>query len=142
MVKKNRNPVPTVDIIIETRGGIVLIERHNPPQGWALPGGFVDEGESLWAAAAREALEETSLQVILREQFFSYSDPARDERMHTITTVFLGEASGTPLGADDAKRAEVFPLHQLPKELAFDHCQILTDFIHYKQTGERPPADR
>jgi 8-oxo-dGTP diphosphatase len=143
-------PFPTVDVIIElpehplSRPGepaIVLIERRFPPPGWALPGGFVDVGEPLWAAAAREALEETSLQVSLREQFFSYSDPRRDERRHTISTVFIGEARGEPRADDDAGRIGVFQLSALPA-LAFDHGQILADYLRYRQTGQRPPFNR
>ena len=140
--REYRNPTPTVDIIIEVEGGVVLIERRNPPLGWALPGGFVDEGESVAAAAAREALEETSLQVTLTEQFFCYSDPARDPRQHTISIVFIGRAEGPPRGADDARRAEVFAPDALPSPLVFDHSQILSDYLPYRRTGKRPPAKR
>lgn len=92
-----QHPSPTVDIIIEMKGGgIILIKRKNPPCGWALPGGFVDYGESLEAAAIREAKEETSLHITLTAQFHTYSDPHRDPRRHTITTVFLARAEGTP----------------------------------------------
>ena len=122
-----RNPVPTVDIIIQMSGGVVLIKRRNPPYGWALPGGFVDYGETLEAAARREALEETGLAVRLISQFHTYSDPRRDARLHTISTVFVATASGEPEGADDALEARVFPLDKLP-ELAFDHAKILADF--------------
>ena len=126
-----RNPKPTVDIVIETRPGtVVLIERKNPPLGWALPGGFVDVGESLEEAAVREALEETCLAVELTRQFHTYSDPARDPRHHTITTVYLARAQGEPRGADDAAAARVFPYDELPSELAFDHAAILEDVIH------------
>src|SRR5687768_8665746 len=108
MSEIRRNPLPTVDIIIELgEGEIVLIERKNPPHGWALPGGFVDYGESLEAAAVREAKEETSLQVQLVEQFYTYSDPDRDPRYHTISTVYIATAQGLPRGADDAKTAKV-----------------------------------
>jgi 8-oxo-dGTP diphosphatase len=139
MSKNYRNPLPTVDIIIELTGsGIVLIERKNPPHGWALPGGFVDYGESLEAAAEREAEEETSLRVRLIEQFYAYSDPSRDPRHHTISTVYIASAQGAPKGADDAKRAEVFVAGQLPEPLAFDHRRILTDYFMYKESGRRP----
>jgi 8-oxo-dGTP diphosphatase len=137
-----RNPTPTVDVIIEVEGGIVLIERRNPPLGWAFPGGFVDEGESLAAAARREALEETSLAVTLTEQFFCYSDPARDPRQHTLSVVFLGRATGQPVAADDAKHARIFAAAAPPSPLVFDHAQILSDYLHYRRTGERPPATR
>ena len=134
-----RNPLPTVDIIIELPAGeIVLIERKNPPQGWALPGGFVDYGESLEAAAAREAFEETSLRVQLVEQFYSYSKPERDPRHHTIATVFIATANGSPLGADDALQARAFTEASLPKSIVFDHPKILADYFHYCRTGQRP----
>jgi ADP-ribose pyrophosphatase YjhB (NUDIX family) len=108
-METSRNPVPTVDIIIELEdGGIVLIRRKNPPPGWAIPGGFIDYGESAEEAAVREAWEETSLQVQLIELLHVYSDPKRDPRGHTISTVFIARASGTPRGADDAAEAGVF----------------------------------
>lgn len=145
-----RNPTPTVDVIIEITSaddpdappGIVLIERKNEPRGWALPGGFVDDGEPLSTAAVREAKEETGLRVDLVEQFFSYSDPARDPRQHTLSTVYVGRASGTPVGADDAARAAVFTRDSLPDVIVFDHRQILADYFHYRETGQRPPPDR
>lgn len=125
-----RNPVPTVDIIIELPGGIVLIQRKYPPLGWALPGGFVDYGESLEDAAVREAREETGLEVSLVRQFHSYSDPKRDERLHTITTVFVASAEGTPVASDDAAGADVFKsLDDIPRPLCFDHSQILEDYF-------------
>jgi 8-oxo-dGTP diphosphatase len=131
--------LPTIDIIIELAGGaIVLIERKNPPHGWALPGGFVDYGESLENAARREAQEETSLEVKLIEQFYAYSDPTRDARHHTISTVFIATAAGTPRGADDAKRAQAFVETSLPSPLVFDHAQILRDYFLFKRTGRRP----
>jgi 8-oxo-dGTP diphosphatase len=139
MSKNRRSPLPTVDIIIEVAGGgVVLIERKNPPHGWALPGGFVDYGESLESAAVREAEEETSLQVQLIEQFYTYSDPSRDPRHHTISTVYIATARGVPKGADDAKTAKVFAAGRLPQPIVFDHPQILSDYFTYKQTGRRP----
>lgn len=133
-----KNPLPTVDCIIELPGErIVLIRRKNPPLGWALPGGFVDVGERLDLAAVREAREETGLDVQLVEQFFTYSDPSRDPRKHTISTVFIGRAQGEPVGADDAAEARTFPLEALPKELCFDHGTILADYLAYKRTGQR-----
>ena len=131
-----KNPVPTVDVIIEVDGGIVLIERKNPPNGWALPGGFVDYGESFEKAAVREALEETGLQVALTKQFHTYSDPSRDPRQHTASTVFIGTAEGKPKGGDDATRAEVFTKDTLP-ELVFDHARILADYFAYKELEEK-----
>ena len=141
MSTKPVTPLLTVDIIIEVAGGIVLIERKNPPHGWALPGGFVDVGESLAQAAVREAREETSLEVTLTEQFFAYSDPKRDPRGATTSVVFLGRATGTPRAEDDAKNIGVYALDALP-ELAFDHGQILDDYRRYKKDGARPPVTR
>ena len=133
-----RNPLVTVDIIIEVGGGIVLIERKNPPHGWALPGGFVDYGESLESAAVREAKEETSLDVVLTEQFYAYSDPARDARHHTVSTVFIATANGTPRGADDAKAAQVFREDDIPAQIVFDHARIVREYFIFKKTGRRP----
>jgi ADP-ribose pyrophosphatase YjhB (NUDIX family) len=132
-----RNPYLTVDVIIETPGGIVLIERANPPPGWALPGGFVDYGESLEAAARREAAEETGLAVELVEQFHTYSAPDRDPRHHSVSTVFIARANGTPRGGDDARRAQAFPLDGLPGPLAFDHGRILNDYRRYRSGKSR-----
>jgi 8-oxo-dGTP diphosphatase len=127
-----RNPLPTVDIIIEVNGGVVLIERKNPPHGWALPGGFLDWGESVEACAVREAQEETGLTVKLDTLFYVYSDPARDPRHHTMTTVFIASAKGTPVAADDAASAGIFTADSLPAPLAFDHGQILDDYFRYR----------
>jgi 8-oxo-dGTP diphosphatase len=123
-----QNPVPTVDIIIEIEGGIVLIERKNPPHGWALPGGFVDYGESYELAAIREAKEETGLDVTLVRQFHTYSAPDRDPRQHTASTVFIASASGTPQGLDDALQASIFSRKNLPS-LVFDHALIADDYF-------------
>lgn len=124
------NPVPAVDLIIEIGDrGLVLIERRNPPPGWALPGGFVEVGETLEQAAIREAKEETCLDVELLGQFHTYSDPKRDPRMHCISTVFVARATGTPRAEDDAKSVALYPKDQLPAVLAFDHRKILEDFL-------------
>ena len=142
--KTYRNPTPTVDVLIELDdrpGTLVLIERQNPPHGWALPGGFVDEGEWLADAAVREAQEETGLDVELKELFHAYSDPARDPRSHTVSTVFIARAAGAPAGSDDAARAEVFPLDALPA-LVFDHATIVADYAAYRASGKRPPPRR
>jgi len=125
----HRNLVPTVDVIIECGRGIVLIKRKNPPPGWALPGGFVEYGESLETAAVREAKEETGLDVELIRQFHTYSDPARDPRRHTITTVYVGKAQGTPQAGDDAQEALVFGRDNLPGPIVFDHAKILDDYF-------------
>jgi 8-oxo-dGTP diphosphatase len=129
-ILRHRNPVPTVDIIIEYQDqGLVLIERANPPPGWALPGGFVDYGESLETAAVREAREETGLTVTLLGQFHTYSDPQRDPRQHTITTVYVAQGHGQPQAADDARRLAVFAPDRLPQVLAFDHGIILAEYL-------------
>jgi 8-oxo-dGTP diphosphatase len=130
LTRKHRNPVPTVDIIIEYQDrGLVLIERANPPHGWALPGGFVDYGESLETAALREAREETGLTITLVGQFHTYSDPRRDPRQHTITTVYVAQGAGFPQAADDARSLAIFPPEQLPPVLAFDHSLILAEYL-------------
>jgi len=134
-VKVYRNPFPTVDIIIEIAEGIVLIERRNEPFGWALPGGFVDYGETLENAAIREAREETSLEIGSLRLVGCYSDPSRDARMHTISTVYAAKGSGVPRAADDAAGLDVFPLSALPAVLCFDHEKILQDYIRLKKKG-------
>lgn len=137
-----RNPAPTVDLIIEMvdrpHRPIVLIERHNPPYGWALPGGFVDYGESVETAARREALEETELRVTLLEQFHVYSDPSRDPRKHTLSVVFLATARGEPRASDDAKAIALYEPCQWPDSLCFDHDRILHDYWYYRHYGIRP----
>ena len=120
----------------------MFIERGNEPRGFALPGGFVDEGEWVADAAVREAKEETGLDVELVELFHVYSDPARDRRKHTVSTVFIGRATGTPVGGDDAARAIVCAPDALPGPLVFDHATIVADYVAYKQHGARPPARR
>ena len=133
-----RNPAPTVDAVILLPGDrVVLVRRRNPPHGWALPGGFVDEGERLDRAAVREALEETGLAVTLQEQFHTYSDPRRDPRRHTLSTVFLARAEGEPAGGDDAAEARAFPWDALPSPIVFDHAEILADVRRYLLTGAR-----
>ncbi len=135
-IKRYSNPIPTVDIIIEVKDGIVLILRKNPPHGWAIPGGFVDYGENLEQAARREAKEETGLDVELVCQLGTYSDPSRDPRHHTISTVFVASARGVPRGGDDALKAKAFSLDQIPRNLTFDHGKILRDYMEFKQ-GKR-----
>ncbi len=132
MESKPRNPFLTVDAIIEVDDGIVLIKRKNPPPGWAIPGGFVDYGETLEQAVVREAKEETGLDIRLVRQFHTYSDPKRDPRHHTVSTIFIAAASGTPVAADDAKEAGIFTRDSLPGEIAFDHRQILEDYFSGK----------
>ncbi len=127
-----RNPVPTVDIIIEVGEAIVLIKRKNPPHGWALPGGFVDYGESYETAAIREAKEETGLVVQNLQQFRTYSDPLRDPRQHTASTVFIAQADTPPTAGDDADEAKLFTEENLP-ELVFDHSKIAADYFALKK---------
>jgi len=129
---KGNHPVPTVDLIIRHGGGIVLIKRKYPPHGWALPGGFVEVGESLEEAAVREGREETSLDITLLRQYHSYSDPKRDSRHHTITTVFIADGGGSLEAADDAAEAGVFTDGNLPEPMAFDHRDILIDYFKGK----------
>lgn len=125
-----KSPRVTADVIIELGNrGIVLVKRKNPPLGWALPGGFVNYGESLEDAAIREAKEETSLDVKLTRQLHTYSSPDRDPRGHTITTVFVATASGTPRASSDAQEIEVFKRSVIPKNMAFDHKKILDDYF-------------
>jgi 8-oxo-dGTP diphosphatase len=137
-----RNPIPTVDIIVELSDRphrpIVLIERHNPPLGWAIPGGFVDYGESVEDAARREAQEEMGIAVELIEQFHVYSDPARDPRKHTLSVVFLAIARGAPVAGDDAKGVGIFEPWQTPPNLCFDHDRILQDYWRYRHYGMWP----
>jgi 8-oxo-dGTP diphosphatase len=137
-----RNPTPTVDIIIELIDRrdrpIILIERLNPPYGWALPGGFVDYGESLETAAIREAQEEVGLDVRLLEQFHVYSTPDRDPRQHTISIVFIATATGTPIAQDDAKSFGIYAPWEIPPALCFDHGQIVQDYLQYRHYHRRP----
>lgn len=137
METRYKNPLVTVDIIIEINSGIILIERANPPFGWALPGGFVDYGESLEAAAIRECREETSLVVKLAEQFHTYSAPDRDPRQHTVTTVYIARATGEPNASDDAKGLGIFAPQNLPRPIAFDHESIIQDYLRYKKGLKR-----
>jgi 8-oxo-dGTP diphosphatase len=131
MEKKYRNPLITVDLIVEIENRIVLIKRVNPPYGWALPGGFVDYGESLENAAIREAMEEINLKIMLKEQFHTYSDPKRDPRHHTVTTVYIAEANGFPKAGDDAGKAELFTKDMIPSPMTFDHGKIIEDYFRY-----------
>ncbi len=126
-----------MDIIIETMGGVVLIERNNQPFGWALPGGFVDYGESLEKAAVREALEETGLHVKLVRQLKTYSDPGRDPRHHSISTVFIATATGMPKAGDDADNSGIFTRQNLPP-LVFDHAKILADYFTSTEEAQAP----
>ncbi len=136
-------PLLAADILItlvdQPGKPFVLIERAYPPFGWAVPGGFVDVGETLEQAAVREAKEETCLDVKLKVLLGMYSDPKRDNRNHTVTAVYLAEATGLPCAADDAKNFGLFTFDTLPEVLAFDHALVLADFRHYQLTGEVTP---
>ncbi len=136
-------PLLAADIIIEMadRPGrpIVLIERKNPPYGWALPGGFVDVGERLEQAALREALEETGLRVTLQALLGCYSAPQRDPRGHTVSAVYVAEARGEPEARDDAKRLALYSLDDLPNPLVFDHRLILADYARFRRDGRVTP---
>jgi 8-oxo-dGTP diphosphatase len=133
-----RGPSPTADVIIAVGERVVLVERRYEPKGWALPGGFIELGETAAAAALREAEEETGLVPTLTELFHVYSDPGRDPRRHTLSVVYLGIATGEPRGGDDAEHAALFAESALPSPLAFDHARILDDYFTYRRTGRRP----
>lgn len=137
-----RTPLLTVDVIVELSDQpvrpVVLIERQNPPLGWALPGGFVDVGETVANAAVREAREETGLQVVLVQLLGCYSDPARDPRGHTASIVYVARAQGMPVAGDDARAVAVFAVGRLPQTLVFDHAQILADYVIWRERGRLP----
>lgn len=137
-----QTPTLAADAIIELvdlpNRPIVLIERKNPPPGWAIPGGFVDIGESVPAAAVREALEETCMEVSLQCLLGCYSDPARDPRGHTVSMIYVARAHGKPEAADDAARVGIFDPADIDVPLAFDHEQILRDYLRYRKTGIVP----
>jgi len=126
--ERYKNPYPTADIIVDIGGKVVLIERNNPPSGWAIPGGFIDYGESAEHAAVREIREETGLEVYDLALFGVYSDPARDPRFHTLTVVYTANSDGVPVAGDDAGDAQLFSLDELPEEMAFDHRDILEEY--------------
>ena len=140
-MSEHQNPLPTTDAVIAGDDGrVVLILRKNEPRGWALPGGFVEQGEELGAACRREAREETGLEVELVAQLFTYSDPKRDPRKHTLSTVYACKAKpgAQPVGADDAQEARWVSEVEVPwGELCFDHSEILRDYFHWVRTGER-----
>ena len=135
---KHEGPRATVDVIVEVDGGIALVRRRNPPPGWAIPGGFIDYGERAEDAARREMREELGLDVELVALLGVYSDPARDPRGHTISSVYVGRAHGTPRAGDDAADVGIFSEETLPKPLAFDHARILEDYFQFKRTRECP----
>ena len=136
-------PSLTVDIIIQLTDykdlPIILIERKYPPYGWALPGGFVDVGETVETAAVREAKEEVCLNVELVTLLGCYSDPNRDDRGHTVSLVYIANAQGEPKAADDAKNLQVYTLAELPRNLVFDHDEILSDYCEFRNSGRIRP---
>ena len=141
-----RNPTPTVDVVVYRKTynssgpEVLLIERANPPHGWALPGGFVDEWEMVETAAIREVKEETGLRIHLDTLLYVYSNPARDNRQHNLSVVFtaeITEGAMIPTAGDDARQAKFFNVESLPR-LAFDHAEILEDFKEWLETGIRP----
>ncbi len=135
-------PLITVDAIIElTDGNIVLIKRKYPPPGWAIPGGFVDPGESLAEAVRREAREETSLDIDVLSIFHVYSKPWRDPRGDTVSVVYHCRADGRPEGGDDAEKAVAYSPDDLPDVIAFDHRKIIQQFLQWKKTGIRPSVE-
>jgi 8-oxo-dGTP diphosphatase len=128
-----------IELVDQPHKPIVLIERKNPPHGWAIPGGFVDIGETLEQAAVREAREETCLDVQLVTLLGIYSNPQRDPRGHTVTAVYVARASGEPKAADDAKNLAPFSAGQFPEQLAFDHDLVLSDYLNWRNTGKVAP---
>jgi 8-oxo-dGTP diphosphatase len=159
--KHNNHVTPkvTVDIFIldSQENHIVLIKRMNPPHGWALPGGFVDCGETTMQAAVREALEETGCRLARVEQFHTYSDPSRDPRGHGITVAYIAYTLDRAVAADDAKEVGYFNLHTMQthtapnvyragfdipaKTIVFDHMEMIIDLKHYLETGKRPTRE-
>ena len=140
-----KTPALTTDIIIELTdrpdAPIVLIRRKHAPHGWALPGGFVDVGETIEHAAVREAEEETALRVRLKQLLGCYSDPARDPRAHTASVVYVAEASGEPKAQDDAAGVALFSPQALPAPLVFDHARILRDYLIWRQQRKLPSPE-
>ena len=128
-IERYENPLPTADVIVDINGKVILVKRKNPPQGWALPGGFINYGESAEETAVREIREETGLGITDLMQFYCYSDPARDPRFHTLTVVFTAKSTGTPVARDDAAGVGLFDKDNLPLQLAFDHESILNDYF-------------
>ena len=137
-----KTPLLAVDVITrltDHNNQILLIERKNPPHGWALPGGFVDVGERLEQAAVREAKEETGLDVQLVTLLGIYSDPQRDPRGHTVTPVYIADAPGDPVAADDAQNVQIIDANEIAFQLAFDHALIIQDYCQFLKNGQTAP---
>jgi ADP-ribose pyrophosphatase YjhB (NUDIX family) len=132
-----KNPYPTADVIVDIGGKVLLIRRKNPPAGWAIPGGFIDYGECAEDAARREILEETGIEVRDLALFGVFSDPSRDPRFHTLTVVYTGVSDGVPVAGDDAAETGLFSENDLPKDLAFDHADVLAAYFAQCR-GQRP----
>ncbi|MBF0382694.1 MAG: NUDIX hydrolase [Magnetococcales bacterium] len=142
-MRELKTPNLSADVIIELMDypgrPIVLIERQNPPFGFAVPGGFIDIGERVEEGARREAQEETGLEVDLIALLGLYSNPKRDPRFHTATAVYIAQAHGKPVAGDDAKDCQIVQVDNLPKQLAFDHSLVLSDYLNYRATGMVAP---
>ncbi len=134
------NPKPTVDILVDYGGKALLIRRKNPPYGWAIPGGYIDYGESAEDAAIREIREEAGIEVTGLAQFHTYSNPGRDPRHHTITLVFTAESADTPRAGDDAEAYGLFGEHELPSPLVFDHAKVLADYFQSRRSHRNAPC--
>ena len=132
VTERYKNPYPTADVIVEIGGKVLLVRRKNSPYGWAIPGGFIDYGESAEDAARREIKEEAGIEVTNLEQFHVYSDPSRDPRFHTITTVFTAKSDEIPAAGDDAAETGLFDKTNLPEPIVFDHVVILKDYFRKK----------
>ncbi|MBN1290940.1 MAG: NUDIX hydrolase [Candidatus Latescibacteria bacterium] len=129
ITEQYKNPKPTADVIVEINGKILLIKRKNPPYGWAIPGGFIDYGESAEDAALLEIKEETGIELSRITQFRCYSAPDRDPRSHTITVVFIAQSQEQPIAGDDALETGLFEQDNLPSPIVFDHAEILRDYL-------------
>jgi ADP-ribose pyrophosphatase YjhB (NUDIX family) len=128
-VRVYRNPLPTSDVIIRFNSGIVLIKRKNPPHGWAIPGGFIEYGETAENAAKRETNEETGLDLENLKLYKVCSEPGRDPRFHTLSVLYTADGTGSLVAGDDASEARIFNKSNLPEQIAFDHREILEDYF-------------
>ncbi len=132
VVELYRYPFPTVDAVVIRDRRVLMIERKNAPEGWALPGGFVDYGETAETAVSRELREETGLGTSSLTLLGVYSAPGRDPRFHTLTVVYMAQAEGEAVAGDDARGLRWWPVDSLPANIAFDHRQIIQDALARK----------